>query len=121
MASRLRLGCPVYEVEGPCPLCLQPSDIYRDQALCCGSGGERISLHNSLRDHLCQLATSAALNTAMESGFLLPGQDRRPADVFIPSWAWGLDAAVDVTVVNPLQTVLVAGAAATPGLDHFLA
>ena len=115
MASRVRLGCPVYELEGPCPLCLQPSDRYGDHALRCGTGGERITRHNTLRIHLYQLAASAALNPSRESRFLLPGQDRRPADVFIPSWAGGLDAALDVTVVNPLQTALVAGAAVTPG------
>ena len=40
--------------------------------------------------------------------------------MFIPSLAEGLDAALDVTVVNPLQGALVVGAAATPGhvLNH---
>ena len=53
-----------------------------------------------LRDHLYELSASAALNPTRESRFLLPGQDRRPADIFIPSWAGGLDAAIDVTVVT---------------------
>ena len=35
--------------------------------------------------------------------------------MFIPSLAGGLDAGLDVTVVNPLQAALVVGAAATPG------
>ena len=115
MAGRYRLGCPVYEKDGPCPACLQKSDCYGDHALCCGYGGERITRHNNIRDHLHQLAASAALNPTKESRFLLPGQNRRPADVFIPNWAAGLDAALDVTVVNPLQSSLVAGAAASPG------
>jgi hypothetical protein len=38
-----------------------------------------------------------------EERFLLPGVDRRPADVYIPSWAGGQNAALDVTVINPLQ------------------
>ena len=33
----------------------------------------------------------------------IPGVDRKPADVYIPNWAAGRDAALDVTVVNPLQ------------------
>ena len=88
--------------------------------LCCGTGGERITKHNVLRDHLHQLAASAALSPTKDSRFLLPGQDRRPADVFIPSWAGGMDAALDITVVNPLQSALVDGAAVTPGhaLDY---
>ena len=120
MASRLRLGCPVYEQDGPCPLCLQPSDRFGVHALCCGTGRERITRHNTLRDHLHQLAASAALNPSKESRFLLPGQNLRPADILIPSWAGGLDTALDVTVVNPLQAALVVGVAATPGhaLSH---
>ena len=47
--------------------------------------------------------------------FLLPGQGGKPADVFLPHWEQGEDAALDVTVVNPLQDALVDGAAQTPG------
>ena len=35
--------------------------------------------------------------------------------MLIPHWAGGRDAALDVTVINPLQKDTVAGAAATPG------
>ena len=115
MAGKYRLGCQVYEEEGPCPACLQVSDVFGDHALCCGHGAERITRHNQLRDHLHQLAASAALGPSKESRFLLPGQDRQPADVFIPNWAAGLDTALDVTVVNPLQSFTMAGAASTPG------
>ena len=37
----------------------------------------------------------------------MPGSDDRPAVVLIPSWTGGQDTALDVTVVNPLQTALV--------------
>ena len=86
-----------------------------DHALCCGHKGERIARHNQLRDHLHDMAAAAALNPTKENIFLLPGTDRRPADVLIPNWAGGLDAALDVTVVNPLQGALVKEAAVTPG------
>ena len=49
------------------------------------------------------MASSAVLNPVKEGRFLLPGNDRRPADVLLPNWAAGRDAALDVTVVNPLQ------------------
>ena len=65
------------------------------------------------------MAVSAGLAPTKEGRFLLPGDDRRPADVFIPYWAGGRDAALDVTVINPLQAATLAGAAATPG--HALA
>ena len=45
----------------------------------------------------------------------MPGQGGKPADVFLPHWEQGKDAALDVTVVNPLQAALVDGAALTPG------
>ena len=38
---------------------------------------------------------------------LLPGSDDRPADVLLPFWANGKDAALDISVVNPLQQELV--------------
>jgi hypothetical protein len=83
--------------------------------MCCGSNGERIARHNALRDALFATAQSAALGPVREDRFLLPGEDRRPADVLVPRWAQGRDVAWDVTVITPLQQKLVARAAAEPG------
>ena len=58
---------------------------------------------------------TAALGPTKEGRFLLPGEGGKPADIFIPRWTAGKDAALDVTVVNPLQDALVQEAAATPG------
>jgi hypothetical protein len=115
LAVKYRLGIQVYDRDGPCPACLQPSDRFGDHALCCGFGGERITRHNQLRDALYDTAASAALGPVKEGRFLLPGSDRRPADVYIPSWSGGLDCALDVTVINPLQKETIAGAAAESG------
>ena len=68
-----------------------------------------------LRDVIFSTAQSAALGPTKEGRFLLPGSDRRPADVLIPYLAGGRDAALDVTVINPLQTATLADAAARPG------
>ena len=38
-----------------------------------------------------------------------------PTDAFLPHWAGGLDAALDVTVTHPLQDATRARAATTPG------
>lgn len=81
----------------------------------CGNQGERISRHNRLRDALHDAAAAAALGPVKEERFLIPGEGRRPADVLIPNWSRGQDAALDVTVINPLQEATVAGAAATAG------
>ena len=115
LSARYRLGIKVYDSDGPCPACLQFSDSFGDHALCCGHYGERITRHNQIRDHLFSIAQAAALGPVKEGRFLLPGADRRPADVFVPSWAEGLDAALDVTVVNPLQGAMVQQAATTAG------
>ena len=106
---------PVFTSEGPCPACLRFSDALGDHALCCGTGGDRISRHNHLRDALFDTAAAAGLGPVKEGRFLLPGADRRPADVFLPNWTGGLDAALDVTVVHSLQDATVAGAADTAG------
>ena len=55
------------------------------------------------------------LNPVKEGRFLLPGNDRCPADVYLPNWSAGRDAALDISVVNPLQQATVNEAAVTPG------
>ena len=46
---------------------------------------------------------------------LLPGNNRRPADIFIPGWSGGRDAVLDVCVTHPLQDRYRAQAAWEPG------
>ena len=115
MAVKLRLGCKIYQREGPCPACLRPSDVFGDHALCCGSWGERITRHNHLRDHIHSMAATAVLSPVKEGQHLLPGAHRRPAYVLIPNWAQGRDAALDITVIHPLQRETVTAASTTPG------
>ena len=115
LTVKYRLGMPVYDRAGPCPACLRPSDALGDHAMCCGSGGERISRHNALRDAIFDTAASAGLAPVKEGRFLLPGADRRPADVLVPHWAGGRDVALDVTVVHPTQAATMPNAATTPG------
>ena len=120
MVARYRLGLSLYTQEGPCPSCLRLSDAQGNHAMCCGSGGERISRHNNLRDQVHDTAMAAGLGPVREVRFLLPGQDSRPADVLLPHWIAGKDAALDLTVVNPCQVATVVGAATTAGhaLQH---
>ena len=47
------------------------------------------------------------LGPVKEAEGLLPGSDDRPADLLLPHWHQGRDAALDFTVVNPLQVTLV--------------
>ena len=73
----------------------------------CAINGERIAKHNHVRDAIFAAASQAALGPRKEPAGLLPGSDDRPADVLLPFWANGKDAALDVSVVNPLQQQLV--------------
>ena len=57
----------------------------------------------------------AGLGPTREGRFLLPGDDRRPADVLLPQWDAGRDGALDVTVIHPFQAATVAQAALEPG------
>ena len=66
-----------------------------DHSLVCGTGGERIVRHNAVRDAIFDTAAAAGLAPLREGRALLPGNNRRPADVFLPHWAGGLDAALD--------------------------
>ena len=120
LALKYRLGIQVFDTAGPCPACLRDSDVFGDHAMCCGAGGERISRHNNLRDAFFDTAVAAGLGPVREGRFLLPGTDRRPADVLVPNWVGGKDAAMDVTVVTPLQAATMPGAANTAGhaLNH---
>ena len=115
LVARYRLGLPLYIKEGPCPSCRQHSDVRGNHAMCCGSGGERISRHNHLRDHLHDTAAAAGLGPRKEERFLIPGNDSRPADVLLPHWKAGKDVALDVAVVNPCKGGTVVEAAAAAG------
>ena len=75
---------PVYDSEGPCPACLRLNNVLGDHAICCGTGGDRISRHNNLRDALFDPAVAAGLGPAKKGMILIPDADRRPADVFLP-------------------------------------
>ena len=115
LALKYRLGVPLYGSEGECPACHLPSDQMGDHALSCAQYGDRIARHNLLRDILFETAASAALAPAREGRHLLPGREARPADILLPRWSNGKDAALDVTVTSSLASSHVAGGAASAG------
>ena len=61
------------------------------------------------------MASQAALGPRKEEQAIIPGSSCRPADVYIPNWSEGKDAALDVTVVSPLQSSLLSKAAEEAG------
>ena len=117
MAAAYRLGLPLYRVEGTdptCPAFHQPADRHGIHAINCGTGGERIHRYTLLVETVHQVAAANQLAPRKEVRFLIP-RDSRPADVLLPQWSGGHDAALDITVVNPCQAAYVVGADATPG------
>ena len=106
VSVQYRLCKRVFSGSGPCTACQRESDMFGDHAIGCAYEGERIARHNHLRDALFETARQASLGPAREERALLPGNDARPADVFLPGWSAGRDAALDVTVVSPLQAQL---------------
>ena len=58
---------------------------------------------------------AAELDPIRNGRFLLAGDDYCPEDVLIPNWAGGRDAALDLTVVTPIQAQTLPQAAITPG------
>ena len=114
-AVKYRMGVNVFPIEGKCMACPVLSDPSGDHAVSCGWGGERISRHNLIRDVLYNTCSSAALGPTREDRALLPGTEARPADILLPGWSGGRDTALDITVVNPLQTQFINQSAVDPG------
>ena len=85
LAVCYRLGIKVYEAIAPCPACHRESDRFGDHVISCGTVGECIAYHNHLRDALYSTAVCAALRPLREERAFLPGNDRKPADIFLPN------------------------------------
>ena len=112
---RYRLGLQIFPSEGVCVACPAISETSGDHAVSCGLGGERTYRHDAIRDCLFSTCVQACLGPTREDRALIPGRQARPADVYLPSWSGGLDSALDITVINPLQQALLNGSAANPG------
>ena len=109
------LGLQMFEDDMTCPVCHSTADCYVDHQVGCGGNPDRIYRHNSVRDALFSAAQSAALAPRREVPSLIPGTQSRPADVFLPNWSRGRPAALDITIISPLQRTTVQGAASTQG------
>ena len=107
------LGVPIFE-EGV-RVCLSTADSFGDHQVGCGGNGDRILRHNSIRDAIFNSACSAALAPRKEVPSLIPGSQSRPADIYLPNWERGQPAALDVTVISPLQPLILHRAASSAG------
>ena len=100
---------------GVCITVLNVADMMGDHQVGCGGNGDRISHHNNIRDVLFSAAQSAALGPRKEAPGIIPNSSARPADLLLPNWSRGRQAALDVSVISPLQQLTLSEAAVTPG------
>jgi hypothetical protein len=73
----------------------------------CAYGGERIAKHQHFHNTVFNAVVQANIGPVREADGLLPGSNDRPADVLLRYWHQDRDAAINVTVVNPLCATLV--------------
>jgi len=100
-----RLGLPIYSQIGPCPCCgKEENDIFCHHAVLCQKGPDHILRHNVIQDTLFSVCQNAALSPRLEEPHLVGPNKTRPGDVVIPNWSMGRTAAIDVTVIHPVQT-----------------
>jgi hypothetical protein len=105
----------MFDTNSDCTICQHPCDIYGDHSVGCGGNGDRISRHNNICDVLFSACQSAALSPRKEVPALVSGSSSRPADIFLPCWKGGKPAALDATVISPLQQLTLKEAAISQG------
>ena len=120
---RRRLRVPIWSQDSNCSLCGLILDKWRDNALACGCGGDRVSRHNLIRDVVHSAANNSAnLSTVLEKpGLLIPRDpidddrppdpdppdpanvSRRPADVWVPRGPSGGQEACDFSITSAFK------------------
>ena len=86
-----------------------------DHAASCHGRGDMISRHDRIRDKIISACSGALLSPISEQKSLLPDNNSRSGDIFLPVWNAGQPAALDVTVTSPLQSSLIINASEKSG------
>ena len=121
-ALKYCLGVPLYDSDRRCPYCKSATlDIFGDDAVSCHGRGDIISRHDRVRDTIMTACSSANLSPVFQQKYLLPENNSRPGDVYLPSFIAGQPEALDVTITSPLQACLISDAARTCGFALTLA
>ena len=72
----------------------------------------------SICDSILLAALHGCCFSSKERGSLSNSWDHgrsRPADIFLPNWSGGLAAALDITIISPMQSLTLERSAITPG------
>ena len=86
-----------------------------DHAVSCHGRGDMISRHDRIQDKIISACSGALLSPNSEQKSLLPDNNSRPGDIFLPALNNGLPAALDVTVTSPLHSSLIINASEKSG------
>ena len=100
------LGVPLHSNTYTYLECHEPADPLGDDQVGCVGNRDRIACHNAIRDVLLlNAAQSAALAPTKEASSLVPGSSTCLAklNILLPYWGCGCPAALDVSVIPPLQ------------------
>ena len=100
-----------------CSLCYDHSlDPLGHHATTCKRGGDVVIRHNNIRDILAESFCRAGISVQCEAGSGLSHDNRRtrPADILVPNWFYST-AALDLTVISPLNSNVIAEAGFTGG------
>ena len=81
----------------------------------CHGRGDMISRHDRIRDRIISACSGALLSPICAQKSLLPDNNSRRGDIFLPVWNAGQPAALAVTVTSPLQSSLIMNASEKSG------
>ena len=121
ICMRYRLGVEIHREGEICPVCMdEVLDSSGKHAVNCKKSGDMIGRHNAIRELLLAQCRTAHLSPQKEVG---DGQ-LRPGDIYLPRWEGIQPAAIDVSVVNPINAGILSksanesGAAATAAANR---
>ena len=76
-----------------------------DHQVGCSRNNDRNARHNFICDSILSAARAAALARRREVPSPISGTRSRPADIFLPNLSGGQPAALDITVISPMQSL----------------
>ena len=113
ISAKHRLGVPIYDAERKCR--------FRKAGVPNISGDHAIVYHGHgpIRDKRVSVCSSAYLSSVFEKNNLIPKNQARTGDIFVPTWKEGKPAAFDVTLTSSLQSnsLTIAATKAAYALD----
>ena len=116
IALKYRLDVKLYENERICPFRKSGTlDVMGDHAVSCQGRGDIISRHDRILDKIISACSGALLSPISEQKRLLPENNSKTGDMFLPVRNAGQPAALDITVTSLLQSSIIVNASEKSG------